>query len=298
MEYIELKLAEFRQQYHIKTQPVDCVALLQEMKRWERFPVQTVYREDVPGRVDAAAVYIKELDNYQVLVNYKKVRYPFQKSSDRRLNFTIAHEIGHIILEHLLIAKDEKDENNERDMDEQEADEFAARLLMPGKLICTCNYYSLDAVSSYMNVSNTALKVRLRLMGRTDILTARKIKSCSRCGNIRFSPFAQYCGVCGLPIQGLLHGNRRIYYPDEVSMDGYKRVLVCPKCRKDISHIDGDRCTHCGTCIFNFCSDSLSHTDNGCTYANPAYARYCEMCGKPACYSMQGFLKNWQDAVS
>jgi ribosomal protein L37E len=291
IDYIELKLAELKKQFHINSCPVDCVDLLKEMKKWDKYPVYAVLKQDMPEGQDGATVYLKEHGCYQIWLNRRKFRYPYRSSTDRRLNFTVAHEIGHILLEHLMIPKECKLQE-ELDMEEREANEFAARLLMPEKLVHTCNFYSIDAVSSYMNVSKSALMVRLNHMGRRDLVSARKIKSCSRCGNIRFSSFAEYCGVCGQPIQCGLNGIRRIYYPDEISMDRYKRAQVCPKCKQDISGITGDKCNRCGTYIFNYCSDFVDHKDDGCTYANPGYARYCEMCERPTYYYVQGFLDN------
>jgi ribosomal protein L37E len=293
LDYIDLKLEGFKNQLKLTDSPIDCVVLLKKIEELGKYPVQVMYTDGIYNGLDAAAIYIKNLDCYQILLNRHKVRYPYQGSSDRRLNFTIAHEIGHILLEHLLIPNNIKNEQD-HDMEELEADEFAARLLMPRKLICSCNYYSLDVVSSYMNVSKTALKVRLCKLGRTDIVASRKVKSCSRCGNIRFSAMAQYCGVCGQFICRESKGIRRIYYPDEVKMDSFKRALVCPKCLRDISHIRGDKCTYCKTYMFNFCSEFLNNSAHECSYANPGYARYCEMCGRPTYYYKRSYLADWQ----
>ena len=65
-------------------------------------------------------------------ININKAKYPFEYSRDRRLNFTIAHEIGHIVLEHLLIPRSLKT-GIELFIEEHEANEFAGRLLMPEK---------------------------------------------------------------------------------------------------------------------------------------------------------------------
>ena len=294
-EYIDLKLKEFLDLFRIAKWPIDCVKLLNEMKRSDRYPVQIGYAgEEVSDGLDAVTKYEPSVGIYQMVFHQNKIRYPYLKSSDRRLNFTIAHEIGHIVLDHLIVSgycKTEEDVQAE----EREADEFAARLLMPQRLLCSFNYYSVDSVASFLNVSNTALRMRLIRLGRTDLIRSRKIKSCIQCGNIRFSPFAEYCGVCGHPISQGCKGIRRVYYPDEYPADAFKRALVCPKCHKDIRHITGENCVFCGTCIFNFCSEFFSKAGNGCTYANPGYARFCEMCGKPTCYNEMNCLRDWRD---
>src|SRR5690606_18320362 len=109
-----------------------------------------------------------------------------------------AHEIGHIVLEHLLIPRSLKT-GIELFIKEHEANEFAGRLLMPEKMLCSCNYYSIDSVAQYFIVSRSALWKRLNNMKRLDLLNSRKIQACSRCGNTRFSVFAGFCGICGQP---------------------------------------------------------------------------------------------------
>ena len=96
--------------------------------------------------------------------------------------WTVAHEIGHIVLEHLLIPRSLKT-GIELFIEEHEANEFAGRLLMPEKMLCSCNYYSIDSVAQYFIVSRSALWKRLNNMKRLDLLNSRKIQACSRCGN-------------------------------------------------------------------------------------------------------------------
>ena len=57
-----------------------------------------------------------------------------------RMNFTIAHEIGHILLhgslkEHVLCRKDEGIYGDKKETIEVQADKFAAYLIMPTKLV-------------------------------------------------------------------------------------------------------------------------------------------------------------------
>ena len=105
----------------------------------------------LPDNYEAITEYLCEYSLYLMHINRSKVRYPFETSSDRRLNFTLAHEIGHIMLDHLKVPRDLKS-SIEIEMEENEANEFAGRLLMPD-YIYTCNYYSIDAVAQYFIVS-------------------------------------------------------------------------------------------------------------------------------------------------
>ncbi len=275
-QFIDLKLKQFIHQNNINKWPLDCVKLLIEMKKSGKYGIKAVgVAKGLSNGLDAATKYNRKNGHYAVVINHNRFSYPFKKSSDRRLNFTIAHEIGHIVLEHLTVSYKSDDEKLQSYIDDLESDEFAARLLMPEKLLTTFNYYSVSQVAAWLNVSNSALICRLTRLNRLDLLTSRKVKSCIRCGNIRFSMFASYCGVCGQNLHTTGRGLRRIYYADLVKMDPYKRSLKCINCYSCIENIAGDKCPYCGTSIFNLCSDET------CYYAGPAYARRCEMCGKP-----------------
>ena len=131
-------------------------------------------------------------------------------------------------------------------------------------------------------------------MKRLDLLSSRKTKSCSVCGNTSFSPFAEYCRICGTPLQSGLTGMRKILYPTEIQMDRYKRVLACPVCHSS-KHLSGEKCTRCGTPIFNFCSGIY---DDSCSYANLGNARYCELCGKQTIYSKNGLIRPNQQVIN
>lgn len=278
-EFINLKLKQFIRQGNIKTWPLDCVEMICKMKKAGEYGIQVVkVVRGLPDKLDASTHYDKKTGHYAVLINRSRFSYPFQKSSDRRLNFTLAHEIGHIVLEHLILNCKSGSNDKLKYMDEAEADEFAARLLMPRELLCSLNYYSVSQAAAWLNVSNSALICRLNRLNRLDLITSRKVESCTRCGNIRFSAFAEYCGICGHYLPEGRKGIRRIYYPDIIRMDSKKRSLVCIRCHSDIADIAGEFCPYCGTCIFNLC------INEACSYANPAYARSCEMCGKPTGY--------------
>jgi len=55
-------------------------------------------------------------------------------NSENRKRFTIAHEIGHFMLDHTQHGWCKRQEGTSRDPKESEADEFAGELLMPLKL--------------------------------------------------------------------------------------------------------------------------------------------------------------------
>jgi Zn-dependent peptidase ImmA (M78 family) len=145
-----MKLNLFLSLYNITKWPINCAAIFKIMN--DRQLIRFTYGfAKLPNKFDAITEHKAEHNLYITLINRNKVNYPFQRSRDRRLDFTLAHEIGHIILEHLLIAPQLKTEE-EKELEEIEANEFAGKLLMPEKLIYNCNFYSIDAVAEYFNV--------------------------------------------------------------------------------------------------------------------------------------------------
>jgi ribosomal protein L37E len=295
-QYIDIRLQWFVKTYELKNGnwPLDCVSLLKKMKKTQKIPFTYSY-VPLPNKYDALTGYVDSEGVYIMQININKAKYPFEYSRDRRLNFTIAHEIGHIVLEHLLIPRSLKT-GIELFIEEHEANEFAGRLLMPEKMLCSCNYYSIDSVAQYFIVSRSALWKRLNNMKRLDLLNSRKIQACSRCGNTRFSVFAGFCGICGQPIGNKLSGIRRVYYPEVYPMDQCKRVTSCPRCNNDLRRNVYDKCSICGTHIFNFCSSFFDGNVDECSYANPGNCRFCEMCGRPTYFFEKGLLKPWQEA--
>lgn len=294
-QYIDLRIKWFIETYDLRSNawPLDCVALIKKMMQTQSIPF-TYGCYPLPDKYDAISEFIPEHCVYIMQINKNKINYPYEYSRDKRLNFTIAHEIGHIVLEHLLLSRNIKSEE-QLIIEELEANEFAGRLIMPSDIIFTCNYYSLDAVAQYFIVSKTALWKRLNNMKRLDLLHARKVRACRQCGNTHFSPFAEFCGICGQPIRGNLNGIRRLYYPEPNPMDSYRRVKFCPKCNNQIKAGSGEKCSVCGTYIFNFCSSYFEGNAVECSYANPGNCRFCEICGKPTYYYTQGFLRPWND---
>ncbi len=291
LEYIDLKLKELIRRYNIEKWPVDCIDLLVRMKEKGDPPVRLLATRSLKDDTDACTIYSKE-QGYIVKFNKNKFRYPFVTSADRRTNFTAAHEIGHISLEHLLIPARLKS-GMESKMEELEANEFAARLLMPDRLIFSCNYHAFAQTAAYMNVSKAALRRRLANMGRIDMARSQGKRSCFKCGNTSFSAFARFCCICGDPIDSSKRGIRRVVYPVGIPQDRYKRALACPKCGTALDRNETERCSICGTYVFNYCTGYFEPGGSECSYANPGNARYCEMCGRPTCYLAEKYLAEW-----
>lgn len=136
--------------------------------------------EDLGGRLEEVDLvedaHIEKYDNkFIIRVN--------KNNSELRNNFSIAHEIGHLILHMAYNSKEKKFEKNFEDnkiyyrygssREEYEANEFAGAFLMPeSKFIEIVNnntnnekLCSINKVSQYFNVSNQAVISRGKFLG-------------------------------------------------------------------------------------------------------------------------------------
>ena len=94
----------------------------------------------------------------------------------RRYSFTLAHELGHILLGHCNDCTDEYDtrddiNNPKQGTREYDANEFAAELLMPEKefLAEWEKCHDIVQLAETFDVSIAATKVRLRKLGKLEI---------------------------------------------------------------------------------------------------------------------------------
>ncbi len=292
-QYIDTRLKSFVEEFSIHHCPIDCVELIKRMRESRKIPLQIGAVSRVSDKFDAVSIYVKEQNVYQIILNKNKVRYPFIDSKDRRLNFTIAHELGHIVLDHLCIPNAYKSEYD-RHVEDLEANEFAGKLLMPEKTLLRCNFVSIPAVAKYFNVSNTALWIRLNNLQRLDLLDSRKTKVCNICGNIQFHKAARYCRICGNTLKNNLNGVEKRSYYETVCTDTFL-YADCPYCGQTSYKWPDGACPKCNMVLHNYCHKGL-YVDKGCcSYTNPENARFCEACGSETYFYSMGFLKGWEE---
>lgn len=168
-EFIDLKIKYLIDKYSI-TYPLDTVKLIKKIKEEANVILITkAVRFNSPSTFEAEAKYNFYYNAYTLIYNIDKVHYPFKKSKDRRLNFTIAHEIAHIVLGHLKIPNPT---DEERRLFELEADEFTARLLLPKGTLLDSVYLlgTSDKIADYFMVSSRALWRRFNNLKLLELL--------------------------------------------------------------------------------------------------------------------------------
>ena len=250
---LELRLKRFIEDYGIRKWPIDSIKLLKQIKKYENNQPGLLSYNRLLERFDAQARYYKQDDLYIILLNKNKIRYPWKISRDRRLNFTLAHEFGHIFLDHLHIPDSCKTPEQIL-IEDEEANEFAGRLLMPANLLLNSNFVSPEAVAKHFNVSDQALWKRLNHLKRLDLLRSAIVSVCEICGNNSISPGANFCPICGEFIMDKKKGVMPVFYNDGYELDDNSRALKCPICENEEMSPEGRFCRICGSDLINKCT--------------------------------------------
>ncbi len=86
------------------------------------------------------------------------------KMSKERYRFTIAHELAHILLGHLLVDKIKYRTFVKRDEEEQAADMFATRLLAPSCILHELQVLTPERIQQICNISYNAACYRAERM--------------------------------------------------------------------------------------------------------------------------------------
>ncbi len=109
----------------------------------------------------------EKTDGFTVL--YRDVPYIFYSSSvpEPRQRFTIAHEIGHIVLDHVGDGKYtimNREPSPGDSADETQANQFAARILAPACVLNALDAVEAEQISSLCGISHQAAEFRAERM--------------------------------------------------------------------------------------------------------------------------------------
>lgn len=243
------------------------------------------------------------VDGYSIYngTNYT-IAYNNRIRSQGRINFTLAHEIGHIILKH---HKDfevtETLQNNftkeEYKILENEANCFARNILAPAPLMKKLSLLEvLGKTSDIFGISFSATTTRLKFLNNDlyylnessiDYLknTYRRFKSCTKCACNNLSIESQYCPCCG---------KKSLIIGDGFKMKIYKGINIkelgeCPRCENGDIIAEDKFCKICGLQLINSCIV--------CGKTLDISARFCRNCGTQSPYFSAGLLSDWQSAT-
>ena len=113
---------------------------------------------------DADSPKLRGSDGFVTKIGGKKAIYLNErKGTTQRRRFTMAHEIGHIVLDHpinpIIYRNSEVDEN--QSPTEIQANIFARDLLMPAGVLAALHVTTVDEIMQICNVSYTSAQIRL-----------------------------------------------------------------------------------------------------------------------------------------
>ena len=116
------------------------------------------------ANLDADSPRLRGSDGFTTLVGFKKSIYLNEtKGTTQRRRFTVAHEIGHIVLEHpispIIYRNSEIDDGQKPE--EIQANIFARDLLMPAGVLAALHVTTVDEIMRICNVSYTSAQIRL-----------------------------------------------------------------------------------------------------------------------------------------
>lgn len=261
--------------------------------------------------MDACTDYIPRIGKY--LIYYNDVDKIILDSNRYRWN--IAHELGHILLNHhkendkTRIFRNQLS-TKEYNQLEEEADYFASLILVPYAPLTRFIVRDIQTMQSYFKISKAAAGRRLydfnmwkRHLNPSDsydnaifnhyrsFIFKRK---CLTCGAALIQSKGNYCPICGQ--KTLKWGDGNMIYKETIRLDLSGKAIRCPVCDNEQIISDGEYCHICGTYLINKCDNRhRTYNQNFCGKILPPNARYCPYCGNKSTFFNDKVLKSWEE---
>lgn len=296
---------EVLEDYEIPQAPIDLQIIFDAMSR--EIAVKTYHdlmialninRDEVISRLDSnmgVCFYNRTEGKYLIYYN--------DANSDAWNRFTLAHELGHIFLEHHQDANTKvltrtKLPPEQYEEYEKEANAFARNLLSPAPLAWEVidkgkGRNQNNDIQTAFDITESAANVRINMVRRdmTDYTDTMKRsvnrihllfqKRCNRCKTIMLIN-SHYCMLCGNSRLG--KGNNHTPLPNSIPTDKNGFFSRCPCCgNADLSETSR-YCMICGTPLMNLCSGQGKDGKLHRRHHNRSFAMYCEECGAETYY--------------
>ena len=224
---------------------------------------------------DGYSAYDANANKYVVI--YNETRLP-----PERQRWTLAHELGHIVLEHFTeftetrLARGGLTDNESRVL-EQEADAFASEVLAPGLVLFESGAYrNRDTIQDVCGISYTAAKYKAQYLSssaayanipkymllRKQFFEFMHIQYCPVCHALFVIKDADYCPICGGIHHTWYNPNLTIFeFLKDERGDIHQMIYPvpdfhnCPKCDNEEISADDAYCKICGTTLVNVCNN-------------------------------------------
>ena len=299
---------EFLISENIRVFPIDPIAIIKahgwRLKRFSRVAEKAGLRisnvveiAEYMGSKDAVASLDKQ---GRYIICYNDLMFPGE-----RIIFSLAHEIGHIVLGHLkdfdCSTLNRGLTDREYDVLEIEANTFASNLLAPVFVLDSLRKPLRESYHTFFNISRTAWRVRMSTMELDRKHTTKSILAAHE-RLFREFMYHKHCRVCDAyfigrkdtgycPICGSIHLRREkagMKYRDGVQLDEKGRAQECPQCHNEEISTSAEFCKICGTRVVNRC------TNEQCGAIVQGNSRFCEKCGTPTVFYIDGAICEWQ----
>ncbi len=302
----------FLENYRIDSYPVDLFKIIDESP-YALVPYSTIMKE-FNCTLDLVCGTLKSKEGRTVYhdgiytIAYNDVSQP-----DGRILFTLAHELGHICLNHLIdfeITETPKNTDEpemprwQYEVLEREANAFARNILVPVSLYYFLKNKTSTNIRKHFGITLDAATVRANLIEK-DYASAKRLglfsrfmniyhaffdkKKCSVCTASVIQKHGDFCPICGSK-NTLERGNGdKMKYPLMLTNKNNK-LLECPRCSNEETEIEGSFCHICGLGLVNKC------TNNYCDIlVIPSNARYCPVCGETSSFYDDEILNAWDE---
>ncbi len=279
---------------------------------------EQMYRQ--AGTDDAYTDY--DMQNNQYIICYNDLIPTIMSSNRYRWN--IAHELGHIVLNHHKNGKTRLFRNalskSEYYELEKEANWFAAYILVPYIIIQKlCHIVTVKGIRNNCRISNAAAAFRKQdydkwermnpVPDSYDQLLLRLFYHstvCHKC-KLQINDSWKYCPICGNNDLFTNYSDKGIEGIDIMMYDKLKNkdgvLTECPICKNEEIIGDAEYCHICSAPLKNKCySEDFNGVVVQCDKAEqhpiPVNARYCPYCASESLFLSRGMIKRWNDSFA
>lgn len=301
--------------YNYNQIPIDFDIVLKAIRRTVRTCSYTKFGEKTNQSIEeiceyfesdlGACAYDRKTERYVIYYNDTKSNIGLER-------FTIAHELGHIFLEHHIKANTDimlRKGISERIYKafENEANCFARNFLAPHPLVNLVtdisSTSSVNEIADAFNISYEAAIARRSFMP----YDSYRIKSehrryfnkykilygyyCLNCRNGEVG-HSRYCKICGAEHSVFVKGVDRLFY-NGLELNKDMKLGVCPRCLNSNIPEHEDNCNTCGQYLYNDCINEYCDTAK-----LSGKTRRCPKCSSITTFVHSGILKDWEDSLA
>ncbi|WP_250277250.1 ImmA/IrrE family metallo-endopeptidase [[Clostridium] colinum] len=318
-KYVMEKVYEFIIDNNISYYPLDVVSIIKQNKwsitKYSEFGNKYNYTNDIVGKIlqsnDGRTHLFIENEKYMYSIIYND---DLNVNTDERIRFTLAHEIGHIYLNHLKDFEETEVQRNGLDNKsysilEKEADMFARNLLCPYPLLkkvindFQCNSTNVQIISETFKISKKASEIRLNLInydrkynydGNLEIIKILGYKYCDICWNSKINCY-NICDICGnYWSYTSLDYIKFMEVQNNIMQYSNYEYVKCDNCDNENIIENSNFCHICGIDLRNLCMNDDCKNNNISLSYN---ARFCNLCGSKSTFFENGKLNDWSDEL-